>query len=158
MSTTKGKENTKPIATNRKAYHNYEIVDSYEAGMVLTGSEVKSLREGRANLSDAYATVNKGEIFLRNLHISPYENGGYANHDPLRERKVLLHRQEIRKLISKVSEKGYTLIPLKLYFKTGLAKVLIGLAKGKRQVDRSKDIKERDMKRDLDRQVKDRSV
>lgn len=149
-------EHEKKITRNKKVHLRFEIVSTVEAGLVLQGSEVKSLRQGNANMSDSYAFIKKGEIYLRNLHISPYDHGGYSNHEPLRDRKVLLHRHEIKRLIGKISERGFTLVPIELYFKNGLAKVLLGLARGKRQVDRSKDIKERDMKRDMAREFKDR--
>lgn len=146
----------KLIVKNKKAYLNYEVITTYEAGMVLLGSEVKSLRQGRVSLIDSYAHIKNGEIFLKNLHISIYENAGNLNHEPLRERKLLLHRREIRKLIGKVAERGFTLIPLTLFFKNGLVKVLLGLCKGKQSHDRRKDIKEKDLMRDMEREFKNR--
>ncbi|MBN2384366.1 SsrA-binding protein SmpB [bacterium] len=152
------KENEKNISVNKKAHFNYEIVSTYEAGLVLLGSEVKSLRQGKANLNDSYGHINKGEIYLRNCHISPYDHAGYTNHEPLREKKLLLHRREIKRLIGKVNERGFTLVPLKLYFKDGRAKVLLGLARGKKSHDKSKEIKERDLKRDMERDFKSHNV
>ncbi len=144
----------KTIATNRKARHEYHILETLEAGLVLTGTEVKSLRQGRANLKDSYATVRDGEVFLLNTHISPYDHGNINNHDPLRERKLLLHRREIRKLIGKVQEKGLTLIPLRLYFKRGKAKVELALAKGKKIYDKRADIAKRDARREMEKELK----
>lgn len=145
------KNRIKIIAENRKARHDYFIVDQVEAGMVLLGTEVKSLREGRANLKDAYARIKNGEAFLHQMHISPYTHAYYGNHDPLRTRKLLLHKREIKKLTGKVNEKGHSLIPLRVYFKEGKVKVLIALAKGKRMYDKRESIKQRDRQRDLDR-------
>lgn len=144
----------KIIVKNKKAYHDYEIISTYEAGLVLLGSEVKSLRQGRASLNDSYGHITKGELYLRNCHISPYDHAGYINHEPLRDKKLLLNKREIKKLIGKINERGFTVIPIKLYFKAGIAKVQIGLAKGKRKVDKSKTIKERDLKRDMEREFK----
>ena len=141
----------KVIAVNRKARFDYFIEDEYEAGMVLKGTEVKSLRLGKANIKDAYARVVDGEVFVYQLHIGPYPFAYYGNHDSLRTRKLLLHRQEIKRLYSKVNEKGHTLVPLKLYFKGGKVKLTIALAKGKRRHDKREAIKRRDEKRDLDR-------
>ena len=141
----------KVIAVNRKARFDYFIEDEFEAGMVLKGTEVKSLRLGKANIKDAYARVVNGEVFVYQLHIGPYPYAYYGNHDPLRARKLLLHRQEIKRLYSKVNEKGHTLVPLKLYFKGGKVKLAIALAKGKRRYDKREAIKRRDEKRDLDR-------
>lgn len=141
----------KIVTTNRKARHEYFVLDTYEAGIVLKGTEVKSLRQGRANLSDGYATVISGEVWLHGMHISPYEQGSYANVDPLRDRKLLLHKGEIRRLFGKISEKGLTLIPLKVYFKKNVAKVLIGVCKGKREYDKRQAIARRDADRDLRR-------
>lgn len=146
---------TKHIAENRKARHDYEIIDQYEAGMVLLGTEVKSLRLGRANLKDSYAKIVNGEVFVHQMHISPYPFAYYGNHDPLRVRKLLLHNHEIRKLIGKVNEKGFALIPLKLYFKKGKVKMLLALAKGKHSYDKRETIKRRDEKRDFERVKKD---
>jgi SsrA-binding protein len=145
------KDHIKIIAENRKARHEYFIEDEYEAGMVLKGTEVKSLRQGRANLKDSYAKVKNGELYVHQMHISPYPFAYYDNHDPLRIRKVLLHRYEIRRLYGKLSERGYALIPLRLYFREGKVKVLLGLAKGKRQYDKRDTLRRRDQKRDMDR-------
>ncbi|MCG8606005.1 SsrA-binding protein SmpB [bacterium] len=144
----------KVIATNRKARHEYHILDTWEAGMVLVGTEVKSLRDGKANLKDSYANVKNGEIFLHHTHISPYSHGNMNNHDPLRIRKLLMHKKEIKKLIGKVEEKGLTLVPLKLYFKNGKAKIQLALAKGKKIYDKRQDIAKRDSERELKRQLK----
>ena len=142
------------VAQNRKARHDYEILDTWEAGIVLSGTEVKSLRDGKASMRDSYARIRKGEMILYNLHISEYSKGNYANHDPVRPRKLLLHRREIRKLYGSIEEKGLTLIPLKIYFTAkGLAKVQLGLARGKKLYDKRKAIAERDMKRDMDRNL-----
>lgn len=147
----------KIIVTNRKARHEYSIVETFEAGIALMGTEVKSLREGRANLTDAYATVEGGEVILHNLHISPYSHTSQTQLDPRRNRKLLLHKLEIRRVIGKVNEKGLTLIPLKLYFNAkGLAKVELALAKGKKSYDKRRDIAERDANRDLRREMRDR--
>jgi len=138
----------KVVCTNRKARHDYEIVETYEAGIVLTGTEVKSLREGRANLKDSYAKIKDGEIFLLNAHISPYVYGNVNNHDPERQRKLLMHKREIMRLLGKVKERGYTLVPLSIYFdKNNRAKVELALAKGKSSYDKRESIKRRDEKR-----------
>jgi SsrA-binding protein len=152
---TQKKEDT-TVATNRKAYHDYFIEETLEAGMALQGTEVKSLRLGLANLSDSYALVRKDEVYLFNANISPYPHGNIMNHEPLRTRKLLLHKEEIRKVIGKMTQKGYTLIPLKLYFVRGKAKVLIGLAKGKKSYDKRDTIKEKESKREVERVMKDR--
>ena len=141
---------------NRKAFHDYEILDRMEAGVVLVGTEVKALREGRANFKDSYARIINGELWVVNMHISSYSHGGYSNHDPLRKRKLLLHRRELRKLIGKVEERGLTLVPLKLYFKHGLAKIEVGLARGKRMHDKRQDIAKKDMDRDAQRELKNK--
>ena len=146
--------NIKIIAQNRKARRDYFIVDEYEAGLVLKGTEVKSLRQGRANLKDSYARIKDGEVFVYQLHIAPYPFAHYDNHDPLRPRKLLLHKYEIKRLYGKVNEKGHTLIPLRLYFKGGKVKITLALVKGKRKYDKREAIKRRDEQRDLDRQVK----
>ena len=146
----------KIIGKNRKAFHNYEIVDRIEAGIVLVGTEVKALREGSVNLKDSYAEMRAGEIFLIKAHIGKYSAGNIFNHQPERTRKLLLHQREIKKLIVKVNEKGFTLIPLSMYFRRGYAKVELGLARGKRQYDKRKTIEERERKRELDREVRDR--
>lgn len=142
------------IATNRKARYDYTILETFEAGIVLQGTEVKSLRNGKANLKDSFARVDRGEIILCNLHISPYDQGNRFNHDPLRPRKLLLHRAEIRRLAGKVAERGLTLVPLRLYFKRGVAKVELALAKGKKLYDRREAIAERDARREIDRALR----
>ncbi len=149
-------ENIKLITKNKKAFHEYEILERFEAGVVLVGTEVKALREGRANLKDAYADVRKGEIYLINSFIGHYSAGNVFNHKEERPRKLLLHRREIKKLASKIAEKGLTLIPLKLYFSHGIAKVELGLAKGKKVHDKRRDIMEKDQKRDMEREFKER--
>ena len=150
------KENTKKaIAVNRRARYDYFVEDEYEAGIVLTGTEVKSLRLGKANIKDSYARVVNNEVFVYQLHIGPYPFAYYGNHEPLRTRKLLLHKQEIKRLYRKVNEKGHTLVPLKLYFKGGKVKLSIALVKGKRQYDKREAIKSRDEKRDLDRARKE---
>ncbi|MEK6656899.1 MAG: SsrA-binding protein SmpB [Nitrospirota bacterium] len=145
----------KIVATNKKAYHDYHIEESYEAGMLLKGTEVKSLREGRANLKDSFARVDNEEIFLYNCHISPYSHGNIANHDPLRTRKLLMHKGEIQRLMGKMMQKGYTLLPLKIYFKDGKAKIELALAKGKKQYDKREDIKKRDAAREMEKAFKE---
>ena len=147
----------KVVTTNRKAYHDYNIGDTYEAGIMLQGTEVKSLREGRANLKDSYAIIKDGEIFLLNCHISPYSHGNMQNHDPERTRKLLLHKKEISKLWGKTGQQGFTLIPLKIYFKNGKAKVVLGVAKGKRHYEKRASIREREAKREIERHLKDRN-
>jgi SsrA-binding protein len=141
----------KLICQNKKAWHNYSIEDKYEAGIALVGTEVKSLREGRANLGDSYGKIKNGEVFLVDAHISPYSHANRFNHDPLRTRKLLLHKKEIRRLIGKVQEKGFTLIPLRLYFSNGKAKVEVGLAKGKKLFDKRETLKRKTMERDMER-------
>lgn len=148
-------EQYKVVATNRKAYHDYFIEEKLEAGVMLRGTEVKSLRDGRVNLQDSYASVDDGEVFLHHCHISPYSHGNIMNHDPLRVRKLLLHRKEINKLIGKTQQKGLTLIPLRIYFsKRGQAKVELALAKGKKQYDRRESIKAREAGREVERVLK----
>jgi SsrA-binding protein len=144
-------EQIKPIARNKRARHDYHILDTWEAGIVLAGTEVKSLREGKANIGDAYGVVRQGEVYLLNLHISPYERGGYSNHEPDRTRKLLLHKKEIRRLIGAVERQGLTLVPLEIYFKRGLAKVTLALAKGKRLHDKREAARERDAAREIAR-------
>ena len=148
------KEHVKIIAENRKARRDYFIVAQYEAGLVLKGTEVKSLRLGGANLKDSYARIKNGEVFVYQLHIAPYPFAYYDNHDPLRPRKLLLNKHEIKRLYGKVNEKGLSLVPLRLYFKSGKAKVLLALAKGKRKYDKREAIRRRDDQRDLDRERK----
>jgi SsrA-binding protein len=147
----------KLICNNKKAYHDYFIEEKYEAGLVLKGTEVKSLRVGKANLGDSFALVKNGEAFLHNLHISPYDFGNRENHDPDRMRKLLLHKKEIIKLFSKVREQGYSLIPLRLYFKEGCVKAELGLAKGKKLYDKREVMKQKDMKRDVAQALKERN-
>ncbi|MCK5504020.1 MAG: SsrA-binding protein SmpB [Thermodesulfovibrionia bacterium] len=144
----------KAVATNRKAYHDYFIQETHEAGMSLLGTEVKSLREGKANLKDSYVAIKNNEAYLFNCHISPYSHGNIQNHDPSRTRKLLLHRKEINRLWGNISLKGLTLIPLKIYFKKGKAKVEIGLAKGKRQYEKRATIREKEAKREIQRHLK----
>lgn len=146
----------KIVAENRKARHDYHIHETYEAGIALTGTEVKSLRAGKANLKDSYARIDNGELMLHNMHISPYEQGNRFNHEPLRTRRLLMHRYEINKLIGKTQEKGYTLVPLKLYFTRGKAKVELALATGKKTYDKRQDIAARDAKREIDRAFRER--
>jgi len=146
--------NEKIIATNRKAYHEYFILDKYEAGIELLGSEVKSLREGSGNLKEGYVVIRDGNAVLIGVHISPYSHTGFQGHDPLRDRQLLLNKREISKLVKKVSEKGLTVIPLRMYFKSGLVKVEIGLAKGKHHYDKKDSIKKRDIKRETEREVR----
>jgi len=146
----------KIVCQNKQARRNFFIEDTYEAGMVLVGTEVKSLREGRANLKDSYAAVKKGEIFLHEMHISPYSHGNRYNHEPLRTRKLLLHKQEIRKIYAKSRERGFTLVPLKVYFTKGKAKVEIGVGKGKRLYDKREDLKRREDKRDMERAFREK--
>ncbi len=145
------KESVKVLAQNRKARFSYEILESFEAGIVLTGTEVKSARQGRVNLQDAYATVEKGEVFIKGMHISPYDQGNRFNPDPLRKRKLLLHKREIRKLAVSVQQEGLTLIPLRLYLKRGLIKLELAIAKGKKLYDKRESIKKRETERELSR-------
>src|SRR5512140_2416463 len=147
----------KLICNNKRAYHDYFIEEKFEAGMVLTGTEVKSLRLGKANLNDAFAQIRSEEAFLNNLHISPYAFGNRENHDPDRMRKLLLHKKEIVKLFSKVREQGYSIVPLRLYFKDGLVKVEMGLAKGKKNYDKREVMKEKDQRRDVAQAMKERN-
>jgi SsrA-binding protein len=147
---------TKIVATNRRARFDYEILETHEAGLVLLGPEVKSLRAGKANLSDAYASVRRGEVFLINAHISPYTQAGRENPDPRRERKLLLHRAEIARLRGRVAERGLTLVPLRLYFKGGRAKVELGVARGKRRYDKRQAIRRREEEREMQRQTRGR--
>ena len=147
----------KVVVTNRRAYHDYHIEEKLEAGLVLKGTEVKSLREGRVNLQDSYATVAQGEVMLHHCHVSPYSHGNIMNHDPLRPRKLLLHRKQISKLLGQTQQKGLTLIPLRIYFTPrGHAKVELALARGKKQYDRREAIKEREAGREVERALKGR--
>jgi SsrA-binding protein len=151
MADTAEQSERQSIARNRAARHAYEILDTFEAGLVLTGTEVKSLREGKANLGDAYGVVRGGELWLLNAHIAPYGSGGYVNHDPTRSRKLLLHRREIRRLIGAVERQGLTLVPLELYFVRGLAKVRMAIARGKKLHDKRDAARRRDAERDIAR-------
>lgn len=145
----------RPVATNRTAHRDFEIDETYEAGLVLTGTEVKSLRQGRCSLKDGFATVRDGEVFLHNVHIAPYTEGNRYNHEPRRTRKLLLHKKEIARLIGKTQEKGYTLIPLKIYFRRGYAKVELAVAKGLRKYDKREKIKRKEQEREIDRAIKE---
>jgi SsrA-binding protein len=144
------------IAENRKAFHDYHLLETFEAGIALLGTEVKAIREGRVNLRDSFARVEDGEVFLYNVNISPYSHRGYADHEPLRRRKLLLHREEIRKLIGKTVEKGMTLVPVRLYYKNGRVKVALSLAKGKKDYDKRETIKRREADRETRAAVKAR--
>ncbi len=146
----------KNIATNRKAFHNFSILETYEAGLVLRGTEVKSLRESQVNFKDCYASIDDGEAWLIGCHISPYHHGSDANHDPERRRKLLLHQREIGRLLGKVAERGLTLVPLRLYFKGGRAKVELGLARGKKLHDKRATIRERDERREMAKEARER--
>jgi SsrA-binding protein len=143
----------KTISTNRKARHDYHIDDTFEAGIVLTGTEIKSIRAGRVNLRDSYATIKEGELWLLNTHIAPYQQGTYANHEPRRPRKLLMHRREINRITGKLQERGFTLVPLRLYLKDNLAKVELGLARGKKQYDKRAALREKQTRREIDRAV-----
>jgi SsrA-binding protein len=147
----------KVLATNRKAYHDYHIEETYEAGIALTGTEIKSVRAGSVNLRDSYAQVKNGELWLLNTHIAPYEPASRQNADPYRDRKLLMHRHEIMRLAGRVQEKGYTLVPLRLYLKKNRVKVEIGLARGKRQYDKRDAISKRDAAREMERALKSRA-
>lgn len=144
----------KVFARNRKAFHDYHIEETYEAGMVLTGTEVKSIRAGRLNLKDSYARIENNEVWLHNMHISPYEQGNRFNHDPLRKRKLLLNRREINRLIGLTREKGYTMVPIKVYAKKGFIKVELALARGKKLYDKREDMARRDAEREMARAVR----
>lgn len=145
------------VATNRRAFHEYQVLETYEAGIALVGTEVKALREGKANLQDSFARIEHGEVLLHHCHIQPYSHGNIQNHDPLRVRKLLLHRIEIQRLLGKTQEQGLTLIPLKLYFnKVGRAKVELGLAKGKTGPDKRESIKRREATREIQREIRER--
>ena len=149
-------DSVKTVATNRKARHDYHIEDTYEAGLVLTGTEIKSIRAGRVNLRDSYATLKEGELWLMNTHIAPYDQGSYTNHEPRRPRKLLMHRREINRIAGRIQEKGFTLVPLRLYLKNNLAKVELGLARGKKQYDKRATLREKETRREIDRAVTDR--
>jgi SsrA-binding protein len=142
------------LAENRKAYHDYELLETYEAGMVLMGTEVKSIRRGRANLRDSYARIERGELYAFNIHISPYENRGYADHEPMRKRKLLLHRSELRKLIGRTIEKGLTLVPVRMYLKNGKVKMAVSLARGKKEHDKRETVRRREIDRETRAAVK----
>ncbi|MGX7092254.1 SsrA-binding protein SmpB [Hutsoniella sourekii] len=146
----------KPLAQNRKARHDYEILETVEAGLALKGTEIKSVRQGKMNIADGFVSFRDGEAWLKNVHISHYEQGNIFNHDPLRDRKLLLHKKEIRDLYNEVRQNRYTVIPLKVYLKRGRAKVLIGLARGKNKIDKRHDLKAKQAKRDIDRAMKER--
>ena len=148
-------DSIKLISQNKKAWHDFFIEETYECGISLAGTEVKSLREGKVNLKDSYASIDNGEVYVKGMHISPYEKGNIFNKDPLRDRKLLMHKYEIRKLIGSVKEKGYSLIPTKLYFKNSRVKVEIALARGKKLYDKRNDIAGRDAKRDIARKIKE---
>ena len=152
--TEKKDEKERDVAVNRRAYHDYFIDDKLEAGMMLTGTEVKSVRNGRTNLRDGFVRIDGNEAWLENVHISPYEQANLMNHEPMRPRKLLMHRKEIASLIGKVRQKGYTLIPLRVYFSRNHAKVEVGLARGKKQYDKREAIAERDAKRDIARAMR----
>ncbi|MEP6783332.1 MAG: SsrA-binding protein SmpB [Acidobacteriota bacterium] len=160
MSAKKAKdeegESSRPIADNRKAYHDYHILETFEAGIALLGTEVKGIREGQANLRDSYARVDRGEVWLFNVHINPYSHRGYVDHDPKRKRRLLLHKHEIRKLIGKTVEKGLTLVATKMYFKNGKVKVAIALAKGKQDHDKRETLRKREADRETRAAVKER--
>lgn len=146
----------KSIAENRKAFHDYHILETFEAGVALLGTEVKAIREGNVNLRDSYASVDGGEVWIHNVHINPYSHRGYADHEPTRKRKLLLHRQEIRKLIGRTVERGMTLVPTRMYFKNGHVKIAIGLAKGKQEHDKRETVKKREADRETRAAVKER--
>lgn len=146
----------KVVVQNRKARHDYEILQTYETGIVLVGTEVKSLRAGKTHLKDSYATIEDGELYLYNMHISQYEQGNIYNHDPIRKRKLLMHKQELRKLYARSVERGLTLVPLKLYFKGKVAKIELALVRGKKLYDKRQAISSRDAKREIDRRLKER--
>ena len=151
---TENKKNPPPNIENRKARHDYNIDETFEAGVALKGTEVKSIRAGKASLNEAFAYLQNGEVWLKNMYIKPYEFGTHNNHDERRDRKLLLKRSEIREIDKYINQKGFALIPLKLYFKRGYAKILVGLGRGKKSYDKRDDIKEKDAKRELDRKIK----
>ncbi|OEH86828.1 SsrA-binding protein [Desulfuribacillus stibiiarsenatis] len=146
----------KEVAKNKKAYHDYFIEEKFEAGIMLTGTEIKSIRAGKANLKDSFATIKNAEVFLHNMHISPYEQANRFNHDPTRARKLLLHKLEISKLIGQTKERGYSLVPLSLYLKNGFAKLELGLAKGKKLYDKRHEEAKKDAKREIERAFRER--
>lgn len=144
----------KQLAQNKKAYHDYTIIETIEAGLVLKGTEIKSIRQGKINLKDGFVKIQNGEAYLWNVHISPYDQGNLFNHDPLRSRKLLLHKKQLQKLIGELKVQCNTLVPLKVYLKDGYAKVLVGLARGKKQYDKREDLKRKEQKREVDRALK----
>ena len=150
------KESVKLIANNKKAYHDYFIEDKFEAGIELYGTEVKSIRMGKCSIKESYIRIERGEVFIYGMHVNPYEKGNIFNRDPLRVRKLLLHRLEIRRLDAKMSQKGYTLVPLHVYFKGSLVKVEVGLARGKKLYDKREDIARKDQKREIQREFKEK--
>ena len=152
------KESIKLIANNKKAYHDYFIEETYEAGIALHGTEVTSLRMGKCSIKESFVRIEKGEVFIYGMHVSPYEKGNIFNRDPLRVKKLLLHKGEINKLVGKIAEKGFTLVPLKVYFKGSLVKVEIGLAKGKKLYDKRADIAKKDMRREAEKEFKVRNL
>jgi len=156
MAKTEREDAQSTIADNRKAHHDFHLLETFECGVVLLGTEVKAIREGSVNLRDSFARVEEGEVFLYNVHISPYSHRGSADHDPLRRRKLLLHRDEIRKLIGKTVEKGMTLVPVRMYMKNGRVKVAISLAKGKKEYDKRETIKRREIDRETRAAIKER--
>lgn len=151
------KESTKTIAQNKKAHHDYFVIESFETGIELCGTEVKSLRQGRVNLKDAWCTIDDGELWIKGMHISPYEQGNIFNRDPMRVRRLLMHKHEIMKLYGTVKQEGYSLIPLSLYFKGSRVKVQLGLCKGKKQYDKRADMAQKAAKRDIERAIKERN-
>ena len=157
MARQQSEEGVHSVARNRRASHEYHILETWEAGLVLRGTEVKSLREGKANINDAFGIVKDGEIWLLNMHVSPYERGGYTNHEPDRTRKLLLQKKEIRRLIGAVERQGLTLVPLEVYFRKGYAKVRLALARGKQQHDKRQAVRERDAQREMQRAIRSRS-
>ena len=156
MAKTEREQAQTTLADNRKAHHDYHLLETFEAGVVLLGTEVKAIREGRVNLRDSFARVEGGEIFIYNVHISPYSHRGYADHDPLRRRKLLLHRDEIRKLVGKTVEKGMTLVPIRMYLKKGRVKIAVSLAKGKKDYDKRETLKRREADRETRAAIKSR--
>lgn len=151
------KENTKTIAQNKKAFHDYFVIESMEAGIELCGTEVKSIRNGRVNLKDSWCSIDDGELYIKGMHISPYEQGNIFNRDPMRVRRLLMHKREIMRLFGTVKQDGYSLIPLSLYFKGSKVKIQLGLCKGKKLYDKREDMAARDAKRDMQRAIKERS-
>jgi SsrA-binding protein len=156
VAKTEEKPAEKLVADNRKAFHDYHILETFEAGVALLGTEVKAIREGRVNLRDSYARAESGEIWVYNIHISPYSHRGYAEHEPTRRRKLLLHANEIRKLVGKTTERGMTLVPTRMYFKRGRVKLAVGLAKGKKEYDKRETIRKREVDRETRAAIKER--